>query len=234
MIDPPKNSNAHLLSAWGAGIALLFLGIGLHGASEPLVPVVEFKPGAAPMLEIMAADFDPPPAAAPMETNEPATEAALEDIEIPSVVEVAAPLTMPEMVELTPLTPVVERSKPLPVVSAPPPKPQSRNQTDKRAPSPQPTGQPGGTGTPQLFSGGGKGRFPSPYYPASARRAGMQGSVQLDVTVEASGLPSRVTVTKSSGHALLDTTARDQVQRRWRWPVGNVRRILVPIRFQLE
>ena len=46
MILEPKGSNAHLLSAWAAGVALLCLGIGLHGAATPLEPVraAVFKP----------------------------------------------------------------------------------------------------------------------------------------------------------------------------------------------
>jgi protein TonB len=56
----------------------------------------------------------------------------------------------------------------------------------------------------------------------------------LLVTVEASGLPGAVSVSSSSGHAILDSAARDHVQRRWRWPSGEVRRYIVPIRFVLQ
>jgi TonB family protein len=58
--------------------------------------------------------------------------------------------------------------------------------------------------------------------------------VRLLVTVEASGLPSAVSVTISSGHPELDAAARDQVQRRWRWPAGEVRRYIVPVKFVLQ
>ena len=40
MIVPPQNANAHLASTWTAGIAVLFLCIGLQGAGTPLMPVV--------------------------------------------------------------------------------------------------------------------------------------------------------------------------------------------------
>jgi protein TonB len=85
-----------------------------------------------------------------------------------------------------------------------------------------------------VFKGGGSGRFPSPSYPASARSAKQQGVVRLLVTVEASGVPSAVTVTESSGFASLDSAAKDTVQRRWRWPAGDVRKFIVPIRFVLQ
>jgi protein TonB len=58
--------------------------------------------------------------------------------------------------------------------------------------------------------------------------------VRLLVTVEASGVPSSVTVSEPSGFASLDSAAKDTVQRRWRWPAGDVRKFIVPIRFVLQ
>jgi len=234
MIVPPQNANAHLASTWTAGIAVLFLCIGLQGAGTPLMPVVA-PPIAKIGLgdEVMVEEFNPPPAPAAEEVVEPVPEEeVIEEIEIPPVPEMVTPLTVPEMVELTPLEPILEKPKPAPVVKPSEPKPKPVAQ--RTPPKPQTQGQPGGTGEPALFTGGGKGRFPSPYYPASARSAGLQGSVRLLVTVEANGSPSSVSVTTSSGHAQLDTAARDQVQRRWRWPAGEVRRFIVPIRFVLQ
>jgi protein TonB len=234
MLTPPKNLNAHLASAWAAGVAVLFLGIGLQGAGTPLMPTV-----ASPIAkidlgdEVMVEEFNPPPAPAEAEVAEPVLQdPVIEEIEIPPVPEMVTPLTIPEMVELTPLEPILEKPKPDPVVKPPEPKPKPVAQ--RSPPKPQTQGTPGGTGAPALFTGGGRGRFPSPYYPASARSAGLQGSVRLLVTVEANGSPSSVSVTQSSGHAQLDSAARDQVQRRWRWPAGEVRRFIVPIRFVLQ
>ena len=39
MIAERRTRDVHLVSAWAAGIALLCLGIGLHGATAPLIPV---------------------------------------------------------------------------------------------------------------------------------------------------------------------------------------------------
>lgn len=58
--------------------------------------------------------------------------------------------------------------------------------------------------------------------------------MRLLVTVESSGVPSSVAVQSSSGFSSLDNAARDQVSRRWRWPAGNVRRFIVPVRFVLQ
>ncbi|CAN5134886.1 hypothetical protein BH23VER1_BH23VER1_32060 [soil metagenome] len=248
-ISDPPDSDAHLLSAWTAGIAMLFLGIGLSGAIVPLAPELpEVAPDRDLPDEIMVEVFDPPPAGAadeaPADDAEP--EMPAEDLEIPPPPEVTAPLTPPEMVELTPLEPLVEKKpapRPMarPVAPTEPParKPSSRTgtQTGTRTGSRDgagATGTPGGTGAPTVFRGTGRGRFPAPSYPTSARRAGHQGTVQLLVTVEPSGVPSSVSVTSSSGHSALDTAARDQVQRRWRWPAGEIRRFIIPVQFVMQ
>jgi TonB family protein len=56
----------------------------------------------------------------------------------------------------------------------------------------------------------------------------------LLVTVESSGTPSGVEVRTSSGHAILDNAARDHLRRNWRWPSGESRLFLVPIKFVLK
>lgn len=238
MILPPQPSLAHLASSWAAGIALLFLGIGLYGAGQPLIPVVlESMPLPVSAEPVMIKEFQPPPAPAAAETVEPVPQdPVIDEIEIPPVPEIAVPITPPEMVEITPLEPISEPPKPKQLPVAPPsvrkPTPQARPPAQaSRLTAP---GTSSGSGAPTLSSGSGKGRFPAPYYPASARKAGLQGTVLLLVTIEANGLPSSVTLSKSSGHAVLDTAARDGVLRRWRWPAGAVRSTLVPIRYRLE
>jgi len=58
---------------------------------------------------------------------------------------------------------------------------------------------------------------PPPAYPTAARRMRMQGTVLLEVLVDADGRPLRVDVRQSSGHRQLDEAARDQVLARWRF-----------------
>lgn len=82
-------------------------------------------------------------------------------------------------------------------------------------------------------------RNPAPRYPASARRAGTQGTVTLRVQVTREGLAARVEVEKSSGSPHLDAAALEAVKA-WRFvparqgaePVES--RVLVPIVFRLE
>jgi len=246
VIGSPRDCSAHLASAWTGGISLLFLVIGLQGAIRPLLPEV---PKVLNQLdvgeEVMIESFDPPPAPGDATATAEAVTAEpvppIEEIEIPPVPPLITPLAPPEMIDLVPVEPMRE---PEPVTKAPQPKPKTEPSPRKPETKPSPTaatsnrtrteGAPGGTGSSGSSGGSRRGSFPPPYYPAAARAAGLQGTVKLRVAVEASGMPSSVSVIASSGHSILDAAARDHVQRRWRWPTGEVRSIAVPVRFVLE
>ena len=79
----------------------------------------------------------------------------------------------------------------------------------------------------------------APRYPLAAIKRRLEGEVLLIVTVGPDGRPEAVDVQRSSGHAILDRAAIDQVQRRWRFRPLIVNglptraRGLVPIRFDL-
>jgi len=81
---------------------------------------------------------------------------------------------------------------------------------------------------------------PAPAYPRAAVRAGLEGTVLLEVLVGTDGRPLRVTVRDSSGHRRLDIAARDQVLQQWRFRPAMrnglaVQAIgLVPVDFRLE
>lgn len=83
-----------------------------------------------------------------------------------------------------------------------------------------------------------KDRHP-PQYPIQAAREGHQGEVILDVTINAQGEVTNVTVEKSSGYRELDRAAVDAA-RKWRFnpgmhggkPTGGVVRI--PVNFSLQ
>ncbi|HET7358777.1 MAG TPA: TonB family protein [Rhodanobacteraceae bacterium] len=81
---------------------------------------------------------------------------------------------------------------------------------------------------------------PPPVYPMQARRLRLQGRVLLRVLVDAQGRPQQVLVQDSSGHRLLDRTAREQVLRYWRFRPAEVdgRRVrawaLIPVDFNLR
>ena len=56
----------------------------------------------------------------------------------------------------------------------------------------------------------------TPSYPASARRAGIEGTTLLGVRVEADGRVGDVVLKRSAGHPDLDHAAENAV-RRWRF-----------------
>ncbi|MFZ2209754.1 MAG: energy transducer TonB, partial [Porticoccaceae bacterium] len=79
----------------------------------------------------------------------------------------------------------------------------------------------------------------APVYPAAARRRGLEGSVQLQVALDATGAIDDITLIESSGSPLLDTAALAAV-RRWRCEPARVDGQPVPtvavqrINFQLR
>lgn len=81
---------------------------------------------------------------------------------------------------------------------------------------------------------------PPPPYPREALRAGLSGTVLLDVLVDVDGRPLDVRIVQSSGHRVLDMAARRHVLARWRFepamrdgqPVQALGR--VPVDFRLE
>lgn len=108
-------------------------------------------------------------------------------------------------------------------------------------------GGPGGPGTGDGTGGDGSGGArpaygmnPKPPYPLAARRLGLEGVVLLEVLVRPDGSPAEVIVRESSGHVMLDESARTTVRTRWRFiPArrGNVpveSRVTFPVRFTLR
>lgn len=82
-------------------------------------------------------------------------------------------------------------------------------------------------------------RNPPPDYPRRARQLGFEGTVLLDVAVNAEGGVDAVSVAASSGYAILDEAAQRAVRhwmfkpaRREGWPVAD--RVQVPVRFVLS
>lgn len=72
-----------------------------------------------------------------------------------------------------------------------------------------------------------------PIYPLGARRRGAEGDVLLRAEIGADGVPTVVTVLRSSGHAELDFAARSAVEKwRFRAPIGSG--VEIPIVFRLD
>ena len=78
-----------------------------------------------------------------------------------------------------------------------------------------------------------------PSYPTLARKRGQEGTVWLDIVLDAQGTQSQLHIIKSSGVAVLDTAALSAVSR-WRFRpyeisgVGRPSRVRIPIEFSLN
>ncbi|HET7126339.1 MAG TPA: energy transducer TonB [Lysobacter sp.] len=81
---------------------------------------------------------------------------------------------------------------------------------------------------------------PAPAYPRDALRAGITGTVLLEVLVDVDGSPLKVTIHRSSGNHDLDRAAQFQVQKRWRFRPASRNGVpvqaigIVPIDFRLD
>jgi protein TonB len=78
-----------------------------------------------------------------------------------------------------------------------------------------------------------------PRYPPSALSRRLEGEVELLILVGIDGRPETVTITRSSGHGVLDRAAREHVLRRWvfepslRHGIAVPAYARVPVRFTL-
>ena len=245
MIRPDQDSLVNLASAWVSGITALFLAIGTSGSLTPIAPPLTLGSGDQPPSDrvLLEQEFAPPPSDPQTPEEPPPTQTpSVTDVEIPALPDITPPLQPPEMLELRPVEPIVERPKPNPTTpppetprpEPPPTQPQPSPKPSRTTTTPRSTGASSNSNAPVLFSGGGGGRFPAPGYPSAARSARLEGTVKLLVTVEASGVPTAVAIDSSSGHTLLDTAARDHIRRNWRWPSGETRLFIVPIKFVLK
>ena len=92
----------------------------------------------------------------------------------------------------------------------------------------------GATHAPELLTfGQGEGIQPAPEYPLRARRAGMEGTVLLRLTVDEEGRVVAVKMESPSPWPLLNESATRTVRERWRFSKGKLRVYEVPIRFEL-
>ncbi|GAA5006460.1 energy transducer TonB [Pseudoluteimonas lycopersici] len=81
---------------------------------------------------------------------------------------------------------------------------------------------------------------PAPNYPRDALRAGITGTVLLEVLVDVDGSPLKVAIHRSSGNRELDRAAQQQVQKHWRFRPASRNGVavqaigIVPIDFKLN
>jgi periplasmic protein TonB len=184
----------------------------------------------------------------PLTPADAAFEELPEDLFTPPVEEVAEPEAVPEPtpvapepVETPPNDPAPAEPEPLPPPVEEPTPPDDAPPAESES---EPTPETEGTTDDAETSGDGEAESPlleapAPRYPASARAQGKQGTVWLAVDVDARGRVVQVQIKTSSGHRVLDETARQVVLERWKFKPrtdgeSDVRRFLEPVTFKLR
>ena len=135
-------------------------------------------------------------------------------------------------------TPVHVESAPtpmsLPEIPAPPTEMRDAPPVSEAGPTIEPTDVGSGGATQALAYASPM----QPRYPPASVRAREEGTVTLRVLVDAEGVPQRVEIARSSGHARLDASAKESVERaRFRPVMRNGIAVpawgIVPIAFRL-
>lgn len=160
-----------------------------------------------------------------VEVARPSEPARADPLEIPTSTGPAFPASTP-----------IAAEAPSPTITAAAParngraEPESRGATSSPAPPRRTTSV---SAIPRYRSN------PAPDYPIPSRRRREEGTVLLNVVVNASGLPDAVSVQRSSGYPLLDRAAVATVQH-WTFEPARVNAVamsstvVVPVRFSLS
>jgi len=183
-----------------------------------------------------------------LSTPAPVTSATQAPVHAPA----AAPAPPPSVAPVTPTPPTPLPPAPSkPVAQTPPPEPTAPSTAAPAPITPSKTEPrdtaPANSGADVLPSAltadadykAAELNNPKPLYPLTAVRQGFQGRVLLMVEVQADGRAGRVTIEKSSGHAILDASAMNTV-RLWQFiparkdGVFHAQSIRVPIDFNLK
>ncbi len=212
--------HALLLAAWSGALPSASTGI---APAEPLKASLRTRPEAVAAASIAAANESPPARLAqPRPVAKPLASAADAVPPAPTFTE--------------PLNPVQALTVPTGGV----PVQQARTETVTIAlAAPQPQGGPDAAGLRQyrIALAGEARRFRN--YPETARRAGLAGAAEVRVSV-AAGAPRQTELTRSSGHAILDTAALEMLRAaaaRTALPEslrGQEFAVLLPVVFEVE
>jgi periplasmic protein TonB len=199
----PHRHGVARIAAWSSALSLHLLALGLL-----LLPI---SPTTIPArieqaLEAQWVEILPP---TPVEPLPPVPQPPVVPVRREARVATPAP-------DLAPATPVADAGPqrvPAPVEALAPSAPEAAGAT-------------GGTDDGQLAYL----HAPPPPYPRDALRKHQQGTVLLEVLVDAQGRPRTVTLLRSSGYPSLDAEARRHVLRRWRFRPALQDGVAIPAR----
>lgn len=201
------------------------LSVAVHGGIA-VAAIALFRPAEAPLsplpppISVEIVLFDPV-ALAPAPAQLPAAAPA-----VPRPPPAPPPPEPRRVVDAAPAPP----APPMVLVAAPPPRPRPALATKPRldpAPLPLAAKRPPAADAPQIAAVTGNDApadraarpaagNPPPTYPRSARRRGLQGRLVLRVSIGADGAAGEIEVIESSGHPVLDASARNAVAG-WRF-----------------
>lgn len=186
----------------------------------PKVEIILSKPKPKPMMQTPPAPAMPPKVVEQPKPK-PKQSMTLPKLVVPKAVPLKPqPKNIP--VETTTTTPV-QTSAPIESIATPSPEPAPPVVEKVTQPS---------AGASYLHN-------PAPEYPEAAMDRGLEGTVLMKVSVQPNGKPDSVTVTKSSGHSILDAAAVSTVKlwsfvpaMRGKTPIAGW--VTVPITFNLQ
>jgi len=190
--DPAKNSKRMAAFVLVVIIHVLFVWVLASGLGKKVVEVVMGPVETRLIEELPDQEDEPPPPPPEIETPPPYVPPPEISIDIP--------------VDTGPSTAISNVTSERPVAAPPPPAPKPvERQVVKTPPSTQGRGA----------------RITQPEYPPASRRAGEEGTVQLQVLVQENGRAGEVKVARSSGFPKLDEAAVAEVKRNWRFVPGK-------------
>jgi protein TonB len=212
---PTEYKDSTRTLAWVNSICFLFLLIGIVGLKPPKPVQRTLSKPDEPVPVVFTPPEEQPKVTPEVRQEEPAPQET--PLETPQVAVVVAAADAPDVAFAVPVKGAVAVAKEA-RFAAPPP-------ANLNA-APQPT-----KFNPNATDGG---SYPAPTYPGFAQRNRYQGTVTVEILVDASGAVTAANVKKSSSYPMLDDAAVQVVKNRWRFPPGGARHLLWDCTFELK
>lgn len=197
---PAANRDPNRKLAWMNSVCILFLLIGIFGATSASVSI---KP-VPPIEEIMPVAVETPPPPQVVKPIQIQSQNEEQKQSVPNVV-----VVVPNAPNISFSVPTIGNLvAPAAMATAPPLNPM------------QPVQEPV-TQLSRISNTGSGGSRPSPPYPSIAVGTGEQGTVTLQMTGDAEGRVASFQIIHSSGFPVLDRSTEDFIRRHWWLPYGG-------------
>jgi protein TonB len=197
---PEASRDPNRKLAWMNSICILFLLVGIFGATPASIPLKT----APPVEEIAPVILEPAPPPETVTVNENENQSDRPPPQAQNVV-----VVVPNAPNINFSVPTIGNLvAPSALAQAPPLNPMQRV-----APVTQ---------LSRISNTGASGSRPQPSYPKLALEQGQQGTVGLLLTTDAAGNVASVQIKQSSGFPILDRATEDFIKHRWTLPSGGV------------